>query len=116
MLSPFPVPLNPPSHPPSPASVRVFPHPPMHFCLPASHSPTLRHLSSLHRTKDLSSHWCLRRPSSAIYAAGAMSPSMCTPWLEVYSLRALGALVVWYCSSCGVANTYFLLIICVHAL
>jgi hypothetical protein len=35
------------------------------------------HLSSLHRTKDLSSHWCLTRSSSATYAAGAM----CTPWL-----------------------------------
>jgi hypothetical protein len=29
--------------------------------------------------KDLSSYWCPTRPSSAIYAAGAM----CTPWLVV---------------------------------
>jgi hypothetical protein len=38
---------------------------------------------SLHRTKGLSSHWCLTRPSSATCAAGAMSPTMCTLWLVV---------------------------------
>jgi hypothetical protein len=38
---------------------------------------------SLHKTKNLSSHWCLTRPSSATYAAGAMGPSVCTLWLVV---------------------------------
>jgi hypothetical protein len=54
-----------------------FLHLPTHSCLPALNSPTLGHLLSLHRTKDLSSHWCLIRPSSTTYAAGAM----CTLWL-----------------------------------
>jgi hypothetical protein len=40
-------------------------------------SPTLGHLSSIHRTKDLSFHWCMTRPSSATYAARGM----CTPLL-----------------------------------
>jgi hypothetical protein len=57
--------------------MRVFLHPLTHSYLPTLNSPTLGHLSSLHRTKDLSSHWCLTRPSSATYAAGAMY----TPWL-----------------------------------
>ena len=39
--------------------------------------------SRLHRTKGLSSHWCPTRPPSAIYAAGAMGPSMCNLWLVV---------------------------------
>jgi hypothetical protein len=39
--------------------------------------------SSLQGTKGLSSHWCLTRPSSATYAAGAMGPSICTLWLVV---------------------------------
>ena len=33
---------------------------------------------SLHRIKGLSSYWCPTRPPSAAYAAGTMSPSMCT--------------------------------------
>jgi hypothetical protein len=47
--------------------------------VPASspwHFSTLRHLSSLHRTKGLPSLWCLTRPSSATHVAGAMSCSM----------------------------------------
>jgi hypothetical protein len=61
-------------HPIRPASMKVFlpPRP-----LPTLSSPALGYLSSLHRTKDLSSHWCLTRPSSATYAAGAM----CSPLL-----------------------------------
>jgi hypothetical protein len=31
---------------------------------------------SLHRTKGISSHWCLTMLSSATYAAGAMGPSI----------------------------------------
>ena len=34
-------------------------------------------------SQDLSSLWCSTRLSSATYAARAMSPSMCTPWLVV---------------------------------
>ena len=41
---------------PPPASMKVFLHPSTHSHLPALDSPTLGHLSSLHRTKDLSSH------------------------------------------------------------
>jgi hypothetical protein len=57
--------------------MRVFLHPPTHTHLSALHFTTLGHLSSLHRTKDLFSHQCLTRPSSATYAAGAM----CIPLL-----------------------------------
>jgi hypothetical protein len=39
---------------PSPASMKVFQHPPTHSHLSTLSSPTLGHLSSLHRTKDLS--------------------------------------------------------------
>jgi hypothetical protein len=35
------------------------------------------------RTKGLSSHWYPTRPSSATYAEGALSPSMCTLYLVV---------------------------------
>jgi hypothetical protein len=45
---------------------------------------------SLHKTKDFSSHWSPTRPSSGIYAAGAMSLSMCTLCLAALSLGALG--------------------------
>jgi hypothetical protein len=38
---------------------------------------------SLKRTKGLFSHRCWTRPSSATYTAGAMGPSMWTPWLVV---------------------------------
>jgi hypothetical protein len=62
---------------PPPASMRVFLYPPTHSHIPTLSSPTLGHLFSLHRTKDLSSHWCLTRPFSATYAAGAM----CVPLL-----------------------------------
>ena len=59
MLFPFPV-SSPPRTPysilPSPASMRVYLHLPTHSPLPALSSPTLEHLSRLHRTKDLSSH------------------------------------------------------------
>ena len=41
---------------PPPASVRVFLHPSAHSHLSILNSLTLGHLSSLHRTKDLSSH------------------------------------------------------------
>jgi hypothetical protein len=62
--------------------------------------------SSLHRTKGLPSHWWQLRESSATYSAGALGPSMCTLWLVFWSLGALGVLIVWYCSSYGVANPF----------
>jgi hypothetical protein len=74
--------------------MRVFLYPPNYSHLPALSCPTLGHLSSLHRTKDFS-HWCMTRPSSATYAAGAI----CTPWLMAYFLGALRGLVGWYCCS-----------------
>jgi hypothetical protein len=87
MLSPFPVPPteNPLSLSPSPCFYDGIPCPPTHFFL-----PILKFLytgaSSLQRNKDLSSHGCLTRPSSATYAAGAMGPSMCTPWFNPWEL------------------------------
>jgi hypothetical protein len=66
-------PGNDQSHPPSSSFYEGAP-PPTHSHLTALDSPTLGLLLSLHRTKDLSSHWCLTRPSSA---AGAM----CIPLL-----------------------------------
>jgi hypothetical protein len=65
---------------PLPASMKVFFYPPTY--LPDLAFPYTG-ASSLHSTKDLSSHWCPTRPSSATYAAEAMGPSMCTPWLVV---------------------------------
>jgi hypothetical protein len=68
MLSPFMVfPMEIPYFIPPPlASMRMLPHSPT-----CSHLPTLPFpstgASSLHRTKGLSSHWCLTRPSSATY-------------------------------------------------
>jgi hypothetical protein len=72
---------------------------------PPTHLPTHSRLpalpfsstgaSSLHRTKGLFSHWCLTRPFSDTYVAGAMGPFMCTLWLVLLSLGALGRGVVW---------------------
>jgi hypothetical protein len=56
LLVPSPLPETLYSIPHPPASMRVFLHPPTHSHLPALGSPTLGHLRSLHRTKDLSSH------------------------------------------------------------
>ena len=55
---PSPPPKKNPPYPitPAPDSMMVFLHPSTHSHLPTLDSPTLRHLSSLHRTKDLSSH------------------------------------------------------------
>jgi hypothetical protein len=50
-------------------------HPPTH-----SHLPYTGALKPL-RSKDCSSHWCSTRPSSDIYVAGAMGPSMCILWV-----------------------------------
>jgi hypothetical protein len=59
-------------------------------------------MSSLHRTKGLSS---FLRPSSATHVSGAMGPSMCTLWLVVYSLGDLLLLVgSYYCSSYEAAH------------
>ena len=53
MLSPFPIlPPSPLPQPLPPASMRVYPHLPIHFCLPALAFPYTGTLS-LHRTKGL---------------------------------------------------------------
>jgi hypothetical protein len=62
---------------------------PTHPLLPHHPQIPLHWVSSLHRTKDFSSHWCPTRPFSATYMARAMGTSMCTPWLMVWSLEAL---------------------------
>ena len=77
MLSPFlisPLETSYPIHP-AHASMRVLPHSPTHSCLHVLAFPYTG-VSRLHRTKDLSSHRCPTKPSSAIYAAGAMAPFM----------------------------------------
>jgi hypothetical protein len=67
--------------PPLPsASVRVLLYLPTHSHLPALAFPYTR-ASKLHNIKGLSSHRCSIRPSSAMYEARAMGPSMCTLWL-----------------------------------
>jgi hypothetical protein len=69
--------------------------------LPTLDSPILGHLWSLHRTKNLSSHWCTKRTSSATYAAGAMC------FVDgLVPGSSGGGLVGWYCSSYGVANPF----------
>jgi hypothetical protein len=79
-LSWFP-PETPYSIPPPPASMRVYPHQPTHSCFPSITFPYTG-ASSLHGTKGLF-YWWLSRPSFDTYVAGAMGPSMCTPWLVV---------------------------------
>ena len=76
---------NPLSIPSTPASMRVLSHLSTHSCLPAlafSYTGAL----SLHRTKGLSSHWCLTRWSFATNACNWTHRS-----LHVYSL--VGVLV-----------------------
>jgi hypothetical protein len=63
--SPTLLPTSPPTHP---------------LPLPALSFPYTGALS-LHRTKGLSSYWCLTRPSLNTYGAGAMCSSMCILWL-----------------------------------
>jgi hypothetical protein len=82
--------------------MRVFLNPPTHSYLPTLSFPTLEHLSSLHRTKDLSSHWSMTKPSSATCR-----------WNHVYSFvdglvpGSSGVLVGWYCCFVnGVANPF----------
>jgi hypothetical protein len=91
ILSPFLIsPPKPPYPiPPLPA------HQPTHSCFPILAFPYTGTLS-LHKIKGLSPHWCPTRQSSATYPAGAMGPSMCTPWLVVYSLEAMEVLVISY--------------------
>jgi hypothetical protein len=66
MLSLFrsspPPPETPYAIPPPPASMSVLPHSPTPSHLPALAFP-YNGASSLHRTKDLSSHWYPTRPS-----------------------------------------------------
>jgi hypothetical protein len=80
MLSLFPV--SPLEHPypihPSPTSMRVLPHSSTHPLLAFPYTGASR----FHRTKDLSSHCCLTRPSSVTYTAGDMDPSMCTHFVS----------------------------------
>ena len=90
-LSPSPV--------PPPNLLSHHPHPPNH----STFHPRIPHRSFT----DISSHWCLTRPSSATYVAGTMGPSMCTIWLVVYSLGALGVLFGSHCcSSYGAASSF----------
>ena len=62
---------------------------PTHCCFLALEFPYTG-AQSLHRTRGLSSHGGLIRPSSDTYAAGAMNPTICFLWLVVQSLGALG--------------------------
>ena len=92
------------SNPSSPSSMRVLPHPTTHSHLAALAFPYTGALISL-RPKGCSSHLCPTRPSSATYAAIAMDTFMCTPWLVVQSLGALGGLAYGHCCFLyGVAN------------
>jgi hypothetical protein len=86
MLSPFQVsPLETAlAHPPSPASMKVLPHPSIYSCLPALTFPYTAALNPL-RPKGHSSQCCPTRPSSATYLAKYMGPSMCIILLVVQS-------------------------------
>ena len=80
MLYHFPV--SPPETPytihPPPTSMRLLPHPPTHTCLPAL-TFLYTGTSSLHKTKGLSSHWCL--------TGHPLLHKWLEPWsLHVYSL------------------------------
>jgi hypothetical protein len=107
MLSPFPVfPLQ-TSYPlplPSPCFFEGAP-PPTHSCLSSIAFPYTG-ASSLHKTKGLSSRWCLTRPSSATYEAGPLHVYYLVGGLVPGSFGG-GVLVVWYCcSSYGTANPF----------
>jgi hypothetical protein len=79
--------------------------PPTHPLLLAAQAFPYTEASNLHSTKGLSFYWCQIRPSYATYGTGAMGPYMCTCWLVVISLWALGGLASWYCcSSYGLVN------------
>jgi len=66
----------------SPSSMKMFPFP-NHLPSKVPLKFTLNGDSTLGRTKGFSFHWCLIRPSSATYAAGAMDLSMCSHWVVV---------------------------------
>jgi hypothetical protein len=85
---------NPHSIPPSPASMRVLPHLPIHSHLPAMALSYTGVWNTL-RPKDHSSHGCPSRPSSATYVAKALGLSMCTRWMVVQSPDLWGAPEVW---------------------
>jgi hypothetical protein len=69
MLSPFPFHHPPPLQKKTPISSSLplllwwccYTHPPTHSHLPTLNSSTLGHLYLFHRTKDLSSHWCMTK-------------------------------------------------------
>ena len=75
LVSPLenPNPFSPPS-----ASMRMLPCPPTHLLLHPHQGIPYTGISSLHRTKGLSSHLCPKRSTSPTYVAGIMSPSICT--------------------------------------
>jgi hypothetical protein len=54
--------------------------------------------SNLSETKDLLSHCCQARPSSATYVYGVIDPSRYTPWLVVCTLGELGGQTSLRCS------------------
>ena len=87
---------------------------PTHALLPpALSSPIVRHLLSLQRTKDLSSYWCMARPSSATY--GSWSHVYCSvvglapgsSWGTGWTILLL--FFLWGCSTfnsfCPLANS-----------
>jgi hypothetical protein len=102
VLSPFP----PPQKSPIPTSLPLL----LWGCFPSYlHALEFPYpeSSNLHRIKGLPSQWWPTRSSSATYAAGAMSPTMCTLGLVVKFQGALGVLVSSYCcSSYGAANPF----------
>ena len=80
MLLPFSVsllPWNGLCHPPYPCFYEGVPSLTQPLPPPSPQFPTLGHLLSLHRTKDLSFHWYMTRPSSATYAAGDVLLAWC---------------------------------------
>jgi len=68
---------------------------PLFPCLPTLTLPCAG-APSLHRTKGLSSYWCLSRPSSATYVAGAVAHSL-VGGLVPGSNKASGCLILLLC-------------------
>ena len=79
-------------------------HPPFSWFCEGVALPTHSHLpalafpytvaSSLHRTKGILFHWCLTRPSSATYTAGATPPSVLLGWYRPWELRLVDIVVL----------------------
>ena len=96
MLSPFPVspPETPSPRPHSPAPMRVLPYPQTHSSLTALASPYTG-ASSLHKTKEHSSHWCPTRLSFADVLHQRNGYRKCVTFTQWSTAQLLKTMTSW---------------------